>query len=96
MRNPAAFESDEAMQKYVQSGTARVVRGDATAPDDVRKAWEAAAKGPEREGEIDLVLLTIGRLFVYPTLSPSNNLMKQLYRCHVLYSWPPWRNHQSA
>ena len=59
VRNAAAFDAHEAAHKFTESGKARVVQGDASSVDDVRKAWAEAGKG-EREGEVDFLLFTLG------------------------------------
>jgi hypothetical protein len=49
----------------------RVVCGDAPVTDSVCKAWEDAAKRLKRDGVVDLVLLTVGKLlYIYLTSSP--------------------------
>ncbi|PPQ89433.1 hypothetical protein CVT25_012812 [Psilocybe cyanescens] len=56
LRSPAAFDSDEVIQKYVKSGKARLIKGDALVEDDVQASWSEAVKC----GPIDLLLCTVG------------------------------------
>jgi len=67
LRTPAAFDTDEDVQKYVKSGHARLVKGDALVEQDVRKAWTEAT----RDKPVDLVLFSVG----FPG-TPSFNLSK--------------------
>ncbi|KAJ7077315.1 hypothetical protein B0H15DRAFT_925000 [Mycena belliarum] len=71
-RNPAALETNELLQGYLKSGKARVIKGDATKEEDVRRAWSEA-------GTVDIVLFGVG---MYPTMHlfkgmvfPSKNLV---------------------
>jgi len=66
LRNPSCFDQDTTLQNHIQSGRARILKGDATVADDVRKAWVEAGRG-EREGEVDLLLFTIGEPFPFTT-----------------------------
>jgi hypothetical protein len=60
LRNPTVFDKDEAIQEYVKSGKARLIKGDALVKDDCKKVWEEAAKGePEGEG-VDFLIFTVG------------------------------------
>lgn len=56
LRSPAAFDADEEIQKYVKSGHALLVKGDALVREDVRKAWETASK----DRKVDFLLFTVG------------------------------------
>ncbi|KAJ7772717.1 hypothetical protein DFH07DRAFT_878887 [Mycena maculata] len=53
LRSPSIFDEDTTIQKYVQSGHARLVKGDALNEADTRRAWDAA-------GIVDAVIFTIG------------------------------------
>ncbi|GBE90215.1 hypothetical protein SCP_1900640 [Sparassis crispa] len=57
MRNPAVFDDDELIQKYVTSGKARIVKGDALNVADVQHGWETAREGGQN---VDTLLFTIG------------------------------------
>jgi len=56
LRNPSVFDSDTTIQKYVQSGSARLIKGDAMNLPDVQAVWAAATK----DAPVDLLLFTIG------------------------------------
>ena len=56
---PATFEKDEIIQKYVKSGKARLVKGDALNKEDVANAWQEAAKG-EGWVRVGILLFTVG------------------------------------
>jgi hypothetical protein len=56
LRSPGAFDKDTAIQPYVQSGHATILKGDVLDADSVTTAWKAANEG----AEIDLVLYTVG------------------------------------
>ncbi len=58
LRSPSAFDKDELIQRYVQSGHARLVQGDALKAEDVSRGWEVAQEGPD--SHVDLVLFTLG------------------------------------
>ncbi|KAJ7772662.1 hypothetical protein DFH07DRAFT_913526 [Mycena maculata] len=53
LRSPSIFDEDTTIRKYVQSGHARLVKGDALNEADTRRAWDAA-------GIVDAVVFTIG------------------------------------
>ncbi|KAK7444106.1 hypothetical protein VKT23_011179 [Stygiomarasmius scandens] len=91
LRNPSVFDADETIQKYVKSGKALLLKGDALVEQDVKRAWEeAASHGPE--GKVDLLLFTVGgtpkisvRRGVY--LTPDNLVTQSLL--NVLRTMPP-------
>ncbi|KDR73735.1 hypothetical protein GALMADRAFT_72063 [Galerina marginata CBS 339.88] len=56
LRSPAAFDSDEVIQKYVKSGKAHLVKGDALVKENVRHSWDESTK----HGNVDLLLFTVG------------------------------------
>jgi hypothetical protein len=60
LRSPSTFDADTTIQKYVKSGHARLVKGDALIKCDVKKAWAEAAKG-EGEERVDVLLFTVGK-----------------------------------
>lgn len=53
LRSPSAFDGDATIQKYVKSGHARLVKGDATIEADVQRAWKEA-------GPVDAVIFSVG------------------------------------
>lgn len=57
LRSPSIFDSDEVIQKHLESGNARLLQGDALVRKDVQRAWEEAAK----YGKVDLLLFTVGK-----------------------------------
>lgn len=56
LRSPTAFDNDQAMQPFVQSGKAILIKGDSLNKQDIENAWKAANQG----SPIDLVLFTVG------------------------------------
>lgn len=58
LRSTTAFDNDERLQKYKESGYARLVQGDALKAEDIARGWEVAQEGPDPH--IDLVLFTLG------------------------------------
>ncbi|OSX65658.1 hypothetical protein POSPLADRAFT_1179402 [Postia placenta MAD-698-R-SB12] len=59
LRSPSVFDEDTTIQKYVTTGKAHLVKGDALVVDDVRRAWQTAqAAGVDRG--VDLVIFTVG------------------------------------
>jgi len=65
---PAAFDKDNIIQKYVKSGKARLVKGDALNKEDVAKAWEEAAKGEGWIRSLINVLSTLPANFTPPQI----------------------------
>lgn len=53
------FDGDEAIQKYVTAGKARLVQGDALVKEDVERAW-AAAQGDDGK-PVDFLVFTVGK-----------------------------------
>ncbi|CAK5276121.1 unnamed protein product [Mycena citricolor] len=53
LRSPSVFDKDATIQKYVQAGSARLIKGDALNEADTRRAWTAA-------GAVDAVVFTVG------------------------------------
>ncbi|KZT69900.1 hypothetical protein DAEQUDRAFT_726223 [Daedalea quercina L-15889] len=58
LRSPSTFDNDEKIQPYVRAGTARLVKGDALKPEDVKRGWEEAQS--TKDGTVDLVLFSVG------------------------------------
>ncbi|KZT00053.1 uncharacterized protein LAESUDRAFT_745958 [Laetiporus sulphureus 93-53] len=58
LRSPSVFDQDKAIQEFVSSGKARLVKGDALNADDVRRGWETAQNGGT--DRVDLLLFTVG------------------------------------
>ena len=58
LRSPGVFDTDTTIQRYLQSGHARLVQGDALNIEDVANGWEKALEVPSRH--VDLVLFTVG------------------------------------
>jgi len=56
LRSPSVFDQDTAIQQYVKSGKAQLLKGDALVQDDVQRAWDQAGSG----GIVDLLLFTVG------------------------------------
>ncbi len=68
LRSPSVFDKDTAIQEYVKSGKAHLVKGDCLNEADVQRVWsEAGSKGP-----IDLLLFTVG---TYPHTPLASNLI---------------------
>jgi NAD(P)-dependent dehydrogenase (short-subunit alcohol dehydrogenase family) len=61
LRNPAGLQADDKIRPYVQSGQARLIKGDCLDEADVRRTWEEAGKGGAHEGLVDYVLSTVGQ-----------------------------------
>ncbi|KAF8210545.1 hypothetical protein K438DRAFT_1904014 [Mycena galopus ATCC 62051] len=55
LRSPSAFDGDATIQKYVKSGHARLVKGDASIEADTQRAWDEA-------GVVDAVIFTVGTI----------------------------------
>jgi hypothetical protein len=56
LRSPAAFETDETIQKYVKEGKARLVKGDGLVKNEVKHGWDEA----HEVGPVDLLIFTVG------------------------------------
>ena len=54
LRSPNVFDTDTTIQRYIQSGHARLVQGDALKVEDVANGWEKALEVPSCH--VDLVL----------------------------------------
>ncbi|KAL1939173.1 hypothetical protein VTO73DRAFT_10214 [Trametes versicolor] len=70
LRNTSVFDEDAKLQSYIKNGKVRLVRGDGTNLEDVRKGWEAALE--HGNGTLDLVLFSIGGL---PNLSLKKGIV---------------------
>lgn len=55
LRSPSVFDGDATIQRYVKSGHARLLKGDATFEADVQRAWDKA-------GVVDAVIFSVGKL----------------------------------
>ncbi|KAJ7217724.1 hypothetical protein GGX14DRAFT_695793 [Mycena pura] len=53
LRSTSVFDGDSIIQKYVQSGHARLLKGDALVAADTQRAWDVA-------GVVDAVIFTVG------------------------------------
>jgi hypothetical protein len=56
MRSPSSFDDDQAVQKYVKSGKARLIKGDALVLADVQSVWAAAST----DQPVDVLIFTVG------------------------------------
>lgn len=66
LRKPSVFDNDETIQKYVRSGKARLVQGDALVKTDVKRVWHAA-QGDDHK-PVDFLIFTVGKLHHFPLL----------------------------
>ncbi|KAJ7022655.1 hypothetical protein C8F04DRAFT_1012247 [Mycena alexandri] len=53
LRRPSVFDEDPVIQKFVRSGAARLIKGDAKKEEDMAHAWEQA-------GIVDAVIFSVG------------------------------------
>ncbi|KAF8139468.1 hypothetical protein K438DRAFT_1809993 [Mycena galopus ATCC 62051] len=67
LRSPSAFDGDATIQKYVKSGHARLVKGDASIEADTQRAWDEA-------GVVDALVFTVG---TYPSFSLTKGLVQK-------------------
>ena len=81
LRNPAVFNGDEAIQTYVKSGHARLVKGDALVHEDIKRLWAEASS----ERPVDLLLFTLG----YSTPSTSSKFPSLLIMTSSQLENPP-------
>lgn len=58
LRSVATLENDPKIKPYVETGKAKLVKGDAMSFEDVSAAWKLASS----EAPVDLVLFTVGML----------------------------------
>ncbi|KAG9014702.1 hypothetical protein FRB94_010549 [Tulasnella sp. JGI-2019a] len=56
LRKTNVFDDDAAMKPHIDSGSAKLVKGDALVETDMTAAWEAATS----DGPIDVVIFTVG------------------------------------
>ena len=56
LRTPSVFDEDATIQKYIKSGKAQLLKGDALVESDVKRAWGEAAKYQS----VDLLIFTVG------------------------------------
>jgi NAD(P)-dependent dehydrogenase (short-subunit alcohol dehydrogenase family) len=59
LRNTSVFDADSDIQRHVKEGSARLIKGDALVPEDVRRLWEVTLGVGVG---IDYVLFTLGGL----------------------------------
>lgn len=57
LRNTSVFDDDADVQKYIASGHARLVKGDALNEADVGRGWDSAR---EDGRDVDVLLFTVG------------------------------------
>ncbi|KAH9910783.1 uncharacterized protein BXZ73DRAFT_57737 [Epithele typhae] len=58
LRYTDCFDADPEMQPYIQSGKARLIKGDTLQPDTLEAAWASALAAGN--GNVDVVLFTVG------------------------------------
>ncbi|KAH7919521.1 hypothetical protein BV22DRAFT_1040798 [Leucogyrophana mollusca] len=94
LRSPKVFEEDSTIQKYVQLGKARLVKGDALVKADVQRAWDEAARGGSNQG-VDFLLFTLGfsgkpgfKLTQGFTISPPNLVTEALLNALETLPYP--------
>jgi len=58
LRSPSSLEADPAINPYIHTGKAHLVKGDALNTEDVAKGWEEALQ--HGHGTVDLALFTLG------------------------------------
>ncbi|KAF8210678.1 hypothetical protein K438DRAFT_1570167 [Mycena galopus ATCC 62051] len=66
LRSPSAFDTDATIQKYVKSGHARLVKGDASIEADTERAWTEA-------GVVDAAIFSVG---TYPKFHLSKGFVQ--------------------
>jgi hypothetical protein len=59
LRKPELLDTDEAIQPYVRTAKARLVKGDALSIEDVARGWAEAQTASETR-QVDVVLFTVG------------------------------------
>ncbi|KAF8969585.1 hypothetical protein BDZ97DRAFT_1653517 [Flammula alnicola] len=87
LRSPATFDSNETIQKYVKSGKARLLKGDALVKEDVQRSWNEAAK----DAPVDLLLFSVGGTPKFSitqgaVITPANLVTESLF--NVLTTMP--------
>jgi len=58
LRRPNVFDDDAAMKPFIDSGSAKIVQGDAHVESDMSKAWAGATS----DGPVDTVVFSVGAL----------------------------------
>ncbi|KAF9500170.1 hypothetical protein BDN71DRAFT_1502269 [Pleurotus eryngii] len=72
LRTPSVFDKDTAIQEYVKSGKAYLVKGDCQVEADVQRVWdEAGSKGP-----VDLLLFTLRITGTYPNFTLTKGFVQ--------------------
>jgi NAD(P)-dependent dehydrogenase (short-subunit alcohol dehydrogenase family) len=61
LRSTSVFDNDEVVQGYIESGKARLVKGDGLVKDDVKRAWEETG----RDRPVDTVVFTVGKTIIH-------------------------------
>ncbi|KAF8522167.1 hypothetical protein BU17DRAFT_45099 [Hysterangium stoloniferum] len=56
LRNPSVFDEDPTIQKFVNDGHAKLIKGDATVKSDIQKAFDEARSN----GQLDAVIFSVG------------------------------------
>jgi len=56
LRRKTTFDEDTRMQEFVKSGQAKLVFGDATSADDMKKAWTVAGENEK----VDYIICSVG------------------------------------
>jgi hypothetical protein len=77
LRSPSCFDHDEAIQRHVQAGTAKLVKGDALNLDDVRNAWNIAGGS-----EVDMLLYTLGNSTPFSPPNTDQLIRTAQVGCH--------------
>lgn len=65
LRKADVFEDDADMKLFVDSGSAKLVQGDALVESDVGRAWSTATS----DGPVDVVIFSVGEFCL---VRPSN------------------------
>ncbi|KAH7904801.1 hypothetical protein BJ138DRAFT_1119072 [Hygrophoropsis aurantiaca] len=60
LRSPKVFDNDSTIQRYVHTGKAQLVKGDALVKDDVQRAWDAAKSNDSDSRPVDFLIFTVG------------------------------------
>ena len=83
LRTPAVLESDEVIRPYIQSGHAKLVKGDALIAGDVARGWAVAQEDGSRQ--VDVVLFTLGKLELCPSrdIPPHSTLSSAKVACLI-------------
>lgn len=85
LRSRSVFNDDATIQRYVNSGKARLVKGNAHVREDVERAWTEAAKGDDNR-PVDFLIFTVGGTPRFTlskgfVISPPNLVTQALLNC---------------